>query len=498
MKLLQKYLPYGLIALGFSAVYLFLRLANIMSLPLFTDEAIYTRWSQIARFDAGWRFISLTDGKQPMFVWWDMVFMRLTHDPLLAGRLVSVVCGLLTMLGLYFLGREIFKNKWVGLLTAGLYLLYPFALVYDRMALYDSMVGTFTIWSLYFEVLLVRNPKAWISFTLALFLGAGMLTKTSAFFSWYLLPVTLVLFDWKSKNLWKRLGLWVWFAAIAIGLANVYYLVLRLSPFYYIIGQKNEIFVYSIHDFLQHPFTFFLGNFIGMWNWFIAYFTYPMLFLCLGGFFVYKNFTKEKIVFLIYFAVPFLLLALDGKVLYPRFILFMTLPLLPIVALCLVWLYGYLKRPALFAICLIVFAALWVRADYLIITDFAHAPIADSDLTQYINGWPAGGGTKEIISYLSNQAKHGKIFVASEGTFGSLPTYAVQIYLGDNKNVEGEGIWPIQQVAPTDVQSKVLKMSTFMIFDQTQIPPSGWRVTLIAKYQKGISNSYMRLYKVNP
>src|SRR6266705_3402180 len=42
------------------------RFFNILSLPIFTDEAIYIRWAQIALHDANWRFISLTDGKQPM------------------------------------------------------------------------------------------------------------------------------------------------------------------------------------------------------------------------------------------------------------------------------------------------------------------------------------------------------------------------------------------------------------------------------------------------
>ena len=160
MKHIKQYIAPALVSLGLIVSYLFLRLTNIMNLPIFTDEAIYTRWSQIARYDASWRFISLTDGKQPMYVWWDMVFMHLVHDPLLAGRLVSVVCGVLSMIGLYFLGKEIFKNKWVGLVSAALYVLFPFALVYDRMAMYDTMVGTFTIWSFYLEILLVQNPRA--------------------------------------------------------------------------------------------------------------------------------------------------------------------------------------------------------------------------------------------------------------------------------------------------------------------------------------------------
>src|SRR4029079_11726665 len=111
--------------------------------------------------DASWRFISLTDGKQPMYVWIAMIFLKFFKDPLLAGRLVSVFAGLSTVIGLFFLGNEVFndlgksektknleykifsfteQSVTVGLLTSFLYVIYPFGLVYDRMALYDSTV----------------------------------------------------------------------------------------------------------------------------------------------------------------------------------------------------------------------------------------------------------------------------------------------------------------------------------------------------------------------
>src|SRR3989344_1220918 len=142
----KKYRIELVIAVLLTCAYFFLRLYRIMSLPIFTDEAIYVRWSQIARFDASWRFISLTDGKQPLFVWISMTFMRIVDDPLLASRLVSVGAGFLTMIGLFFLGREIFKNRWVGILSSATYLIYPFALVYDRMALYESLIGALMVW----------------------------------------------------------------------------------------------------------------------------------------------------------------------------------------------------------------------------------------------------------------------------------------------------------------------------------------------------------------
>ena len=170
---------------------------------------------------------------------------------------------------------------------------------------------------------------------------------------------------------------------------------------------------------------------------------------------------------------------------------------MPIVALFVVWAYTHVKNVWIWVFFLLVFFTLWARADYYILTNFAIAPIADSDLSQYMNDWPAGGGIKETIAYLANQAKTKKIFVASEGTFGSLPTYAVQIYLGDNKNVSEEGIWPVPSQIPQDLLQKAKTMDTYMIFYQQATPPA-WPLQLIAKYRKGIGHVYLRLYKVKP
>src|SRR3989304_2301996 len=185
------------------------RFFSILSLPIFTDEAIYVRWAQIAKQDANWRFISLTDGKQPMLIWLMMVSLRIIADPLLAGRIVSVGAGFLTFIGIYFLGREVFKSNKIGLISCALYVIFPMALVYDRMALYDSLVGTFAVWALLLIVLLVRKVRMDIALILGMGIGGGALTKTNAFFSIYLLPFSLLLFDWSKKTARSRLLRWV-------------------------------------------------------------------------------------------------------------------------------------------------------------------------------------------------------------------------------------------------------------------------------------------------
>ncbi|MCL4418720.1 glycosyltransferase family 39 protein [Patescibacteria group bacterium] len=502
MLSIQKIRKYGFeIIIGFIGIilYFFSRLYHLMSLPIFTDEAIYTRWSQIARFDPNWRFISLTDGKQPLFVWLDMIVMKVIQDPLMAGRMVSVFSGFLTMAGLFFLGREIFKNHRVGILSAGLYLIFPFALVYDRMALYDSLVGSLAVWSLYLEVLLVRRLRFDVSLILGMVLGAGVLTKTSGFFSIYLMPFLLLIFDWGEKKRLKRFFKWASLAALSIILAYGYYLILRLSPFYHIINDKNTIFVYSFHDWLSHPFTFLIGNLSGLWDWFLTYLTWPFFILILASFFIATKFIKEKTLLLAWFILPFISLALFGRVLYPRFIFFMTLSLLPLVALSIHEAFNILKNKYIFFALLLLFSIFSLRSDYYILSDFARSPIPRSDLGQYINDWPAGGGAKEIIAYLGNESKKGKIYVASLGTFGSLPTYSVEIYLGENKNIDKRGIYPVPPEFPKDLLDKSKKMPVFVFISnqhEFEEASKGWPLKLILEYKKGVGNSYSRLYQV--
>src|SRR3989344_5435308 len=323
-------------------LYFALRLISLTSLPIFTDEAIYLRWAQIALNDSTWRFISLTDGKQPLFVWATMVFMKFIDDPLVAGRLVSVVSGFATLIGLVLLSYELFKNKLVSFITGLIYIVYPFAQVYDRMALMDGIVGTFAVWGLYVGILLVRNLRLDTAYTLGFILGGAALTKSSGFFAAYLLPFTLILFDFKQKKVWQKLVRWGLLAVFAFAISQALYSVLRLSPFFHIIAEKNGTFIYTFQEWITHPVEFFLPNLKTLLEWFSAYFNIFIIFVLAG--FVSKKFRKENLLLLSYFAVPFLILALFGKTLYPRHFYFMTLSLIPIASFGLYNLIMILKK----------------------------------------------------------------------------------------------------------------------------------------------------------
>ncbi len=479
------------------ALFLLLRFYKIMSLPIFTDEAIYVRWSQIARQDASWRFISLTDGKQPMFIWIAMNLMRFVKDPLLAGRLVSVLAGFFSMIGLFMLGREIFKNRYIGLISAALYLLFPFALVYDRMALYDSLVGTFAVWSLYFGVILVRKLRSDMSFVLGMILGGGILTKTSGFFSIYLMPFTLLLFDFSKQKLSSRFLRWVGLFALSAALAYGYYSILRLSPFFHIINEKNALFVYAFKEWLMHPFTYLYSNFSGLWNWFITYMSWPIFLIIILSFLINFKFLKEKLLLLSWFLVPFIALVFFGKTIYPRFIFFMTLFLLPPAAFSIYEIYTRIRIKLAGILIILAFLVVFLRTDYFILNDFKNAPIANPDLSQYINGWSAGAGVKESVDFFKQQAQNQKIYIGTEGTFGLMPA-SYEIYLIDNPNITIRGYWPINDTLPKESLDFAKKIPSFFVFYQPQhiIIPSNFPLKLISEFREGKSNYFFRVYQI--
>ncbi len=498
---MKRHFPFVIISSLIIVVYFLTRLYNIQTLPIFTDEAIYTRWAQIARHDANWRFISLVDGKQPLFIWFSMIVVRFVRDPLMAGRLVSVATGFFSMVGLFLLTQELFRNRNISVISSIWYLIYPMALVYDRIGLYDSLVATFAIWCLYLEVLLVRKIQLDISLLLGMIAGGGVLTKSNAFFSLALIPFSLLLFDFRQKKRIMVLLRWGVLSIISVCIAYGFYSILRLSPFFHIIGEKNEIFFSRVDDWINHPLREFTSNFRGLLDWFITYLTFPGVFLVALSFFINRKFSREKVLLVIWFAVPFFLLALFGKALYPRFIFFMTVSLLPLIAFSIYELFQKIKNRLLAGGIILLLTSFSIGTDYLILSNFSYAPIPKLDLDQYSNEWPAGGGIKEAVDFFQKEASKGKIFIATEGTFGLMP-YSFEIYLNDNRNVKIFGFWPVNN-PPVEMITASKKMSTYAVFYQpcpscefAGNAPDDWPLILIARYKKPRSNSSLSIYQV--
>jgi len=495
---------------GVLALFLATRLYNLLAVPIFNDEAIYLHWAGLIRDDwHSWHnvFISLSDGKQPSFIWAESITLNLFSDPLLAGRLVSVAAGLGSLIGIYLLSRELFASKKIAIIAGLIYIAYPFSLVYDRMALYDSMLAMFAIWALYLEVLLIRRRQIGIALAAAVAIGGGMLTKSGALFFLVLLPFSSLLFDFskKQKHKKKELLKWALLAVVVVVGAFVIQSIMRISPDFAVIDAKNQEFTLTIAQWLQSPIGYFLNNLPELVGFMVDYSTIPFLLLAVTAFFIDKKQLKEKLLLVSWMALPFLAFVCLAKVLYPRYILFMMMPLIPLAAYAANALIGKVKiRAAGVALMLVLFLPM-VVADYLIVANFAAAPIPIKDRSAFIEGQFSGVGVNEAVQFIKEQSKNQKIYVGMQGGFGLMP-FALESYLRGNQNVEIQAFGGTGYEPPSQVTDAAKKMPAYFIFRAGEcstcpavgLPPGGWPVEKVFSIKRIEPNSYFTMVRVVP
>ncbi len=146
------------ILLSLCAFYLLLTSANLTILPIFNDESIYLDWAIRSTTVPGMLYYSVYDGKPPLMIWLFGISEYFISDPLFAGRLVSVIFGLLTLIGLFFLSR-LFLDKKSAYITCLLYIFTPLIYFFNRQALMESGVATAGVWSTYFFLLFMKNKN---------------------------------------------------------------------------------------------------------------------------------------------------------------------------------------------------------------------------------------------------------------------------------------------------------------------------------------------------
>lgn len=481
---------YAILFTVLTAFYFFSRLIAIRSLEPFNDEILYAWWAQEGFFHPAQRLISLTDGKQPLFVWLTSLMMTIIPSPIAAGRIVSVLSGWFAMIGLGVLAYQLFRSRSAAFFSSFLYVVYPQAVLLDRYALYDVLLGLCWIWSLIVGVWLVRSPTLGASLVLALTLGAAFLTKSSALFLLPILFVMILIFA-------KRRSVIVVFGYIAFGvmIAYVYQSVQLLSPFYDAVWGKNNVFVYSLSELKTVSIaTLISTNAVVFSNWIISYVTVPLLGAVMIFPFVDRKRTQSYLFLWLAFLIPFISVIFVGKTVYPRHLFFMTLTLLiiggSVVSHALK--ARRFRGISIFGVALIFIMLMWRSGSILI--NFASAPLPAMDRFQYIEGWPAGQGLKEIVRFLDHEAKEAPLTVITEGQYGSMTTTAMELYFGNYPQIQRLTMDEHTLILPTDIK---WPNATYIILNKTDTAPTTWSGRELLTIRKGNGTSYMKLYKLS-
>lgn len=480
--------------IGIVTAYIGLTFTNLTRLPIFVDEALYLRWGQIAGADATWRFISLTDGKQPLYTWVVVPFMNYFGDPLYGGRFTSALCGLFTLLGVMYAGWLLSRKKlawWAGLVTV----FSPFLFFYNRFALMEGMMIMFGVWVFNLSILLSRSRRLDIALILGMWTGLALLVKSPSMFYLLLIPAAYLLEVNFTKIFTQQTFQFVILVLIAWFLAEVINNIQRLSPWMYMIKEKNSFFIVSYDEIFKSP-SRLINNFRDIWRWHGTYTTLPVMLVALYGAIAwFKRSWREGTLAFMWFFLPLFGTVVLAKLFSPRYMVFTT-PFLLLFAGYGVSTLKNLKSQ------IIVFTLITLLPLYLItrlITDPIHYPYLPMD-EGYVNGWSAGNGTKQIAEWAVNRIKETGVpmTIFTEGTFGILPN-GLELYAqGKTDKLTVTGIYPINDIPPAiTVEHAYQNSETYFILNNTLTKDVPAGLELIASYPK-LRDNPMRLYRVIP
>jgi len=432
-----------------TSLYFFTRLIHLTSLPVFADEAIYIRWSQIIKNVETLRFIPLTDGKQPLFMWLTVPFLSYIKDPLVAGRIIAVLSGFSNIVFLFLttsillslkkhysspielIIKSVKANFYPALLSSTIYTLLPFTLFFDRLATPDNLLSAFSLIAIFLTILQSKFYRLDISIILAVSLGLAWITKSPALYFITLSTVYLFLnlfFIPKTHKLIKIIHVLI-VPIISLAIYNL----LRLGPQFHMIAIRNKDYVWPLTEILKHPLDPLKPHLLASLKVYSYFLSIPFLLLfpiaiILG--IKRKHFQKlnlSTIYIFLTFLAPLLATTSMAKVFTGRYILFTVAPLILILLILLSNSFKTLKLPRLFIpiIFILVFTPNIIRANKIIFSPF-NLNLPDTE-SGYINSWTAGWGLKDISDYLIDRSKYANVIVGTEGTFGTLPD-GLQIY----------------------------------------------------------------------
>ena len=473
-------------------LYFATRLYNIKLLPIFNDEGIYIHWAKVAWHDASWRFISLTDGKQPLQTWGTIPFLKLfPNDALLAGRLFSVATGFVGIMGIFFLLYYLFgkKTAFIGLFLS---IFSPYFLFYDRIAMVDSGVNAAFIWILFLSIVLVKTIRFDVALIFGLCAGIALLTKSSAqMFLTVSFFTSLLLFDFKKRKTSGILS-FIFLYGIVFLLSQIIYNVQRLSPFMHYLSKKNTTFVMTFAEWIKSPFEVLVSNLKT-----VPYFVFSesgwvvVPFALLGLYFLFKKNIRLFLYFLAWILIPYLGISFMTRVLFPRYIIFFGTLLIILTSYCL----GEIKRKEYFIPLISLVIGVFILFQYPMWTDYTRIIFPDTDRGQYITGSTVGLGAKEIIAYAREKSQDRQVRIIAQGDFGMTGDILDTFLLKDD-HIFIQGYWPLTKEVLLKHQKDLITDHVYVVTAHELQYPADWPMKLIKAYYKLDGKSALQLFEL--
>jgi len=483
-----------LIILGIIFLYGITRLTNLENWPIFSDEGIYIRWAKVAWKDASWRFISVTDGRQPLQTWATIPFLKIfPNNMLLAGRLFSVTTGFIGLTGMYSLLLYLW-GKRAAIIGATLFVFLPYFVFYDRMALVDSAVNAGFIWILFFSILLIRSRRLDLALILGFIGGFALLAKSSSRMFLMLASTAPIMYlkESKKKIVSQSINYFV-LLGVSLGISLLFYNVQRLSPFFHYVAQKNTTFVMTFDEFLKTPFAYAHNfKYIPLYiSWESGWLIIPLSII--GLYFLFKKESLFASYLSMFILLPYIAISFFAKILFPRYVLFYG----SILVITATYFFITLKSRFMAGIIFTVLLISMIIYNYPLLFDPVRANFPPVDRGQYISGVTSVWGAADLMNLMREKSHSKKVFILAEGDFG-LVSDVLKVYLRDDDNIEIRGLWPLDERHLIEYQNELLDKQVYVVFSHRETFPEEWPIKFVQKYEKPEGDKALYLYELLP
>ena len=373
--------------LALSALHLATRLPALTLLPIFLDETLHVRWALLiseGRKD-WWK---PWEWGRALTVWLGALVTPLASDPLWANRFLSVALGLVTLLATVAVADRLFDRR-VGLVAGLFYVVCPFTLFYDRLALADACLQALFALTLLFSVRLVHEPRAVFGVLAGIAMALGVYTKAPGVLL-FAVPAAAVVMLGRWRGAWRPL-----LAAYAVGAPPAAYALWRFFT------TRNTATMAEIATKAEGGLAArFAANMAEASGWLWTFWTPTLVVLGLAGIVLaIRERRREALLLAGLAAFPVVAFGLALSRWLPRYVLFASVPFVVLAA----WTLGRgvdrffpaSARTAALAAAVAAASVPALRFDWALWTDPPKAPLPPLERAQFVDGWTSGYGIRD-------------------------------------------------------------------------------------------------------
>lgn len=406
-------------------LYFIIHFSNLTLLPAYNDESIYLDWGWTETHMPGHLYDSLMDSKQPLMMWLFGFVANFFADPLFAGRLVSVIFGSVTLLGIFKIAKRLYGNN-TAIIAGLLYCMIPLFVFYNRQALMESAIACIGIWSFSVLLDLLEKPGINNALKLGILAGTGFFIKTSSLV-FLMAAMTIILWQIVSK---KNIEL---IKPLFISLATFFCIdiLLFINPVFWQTFPSNSRYTLTLPEYFSLPLITWVDHVLSSLD--IAFFFLTpliLLFGIAGIVLMIKHKIKQRYVFCAYFLLTLLIEIITVRSQNQRYMA----PFLPFLVITAGYVFSKLWQGDIFKKSIVIASfALPLFSTLFLISNPDGYIMQLSQLSRYSNkdyvrGQMSGYGIPQVMRYIQDHAQPNQPAMVFIALNAGNPENAVDVY----------------------------------------------------------------------